>query len=160
MALSVLGSTGDMEQSYSLVDDALAFLSMNPAAYAVVATIVGGPFIIVAAYISRGGSGRRLDRKRRKLISQLKKTCPHIIVERSGGMVRIQSLCSSVGSNPWSTCNLCGKRFTRDEERVMVEQWLERSLEQPFRIQTEAFQKSVALSEELAELVDDPRRAR
>ena len=42
----------------------------------------------------------------------------------------------------------------------MVEQWLARSLEQPFRIQAEALQMSVALSEELAELGDDPRRTR
>ena len=34
----------------------------------------------------------------------------------------------------------------------MVEQWLTRSLEEPFRVHTEALQKSLALSEQLDEL--------
>ena len=149
-----------MDQLHSIVADLLAYLSANPGAYAVVATIVGGPFVIVAALIARDNSGRKLERRRKRLISKLKGTCPHINVEHIGGEVYVESLCNSVGDNPWSTCTLCGKRFTQDEEKLMVEQWLERSLEQPFRNQAEALQMSVELSEELAELDEHPRRIR
>jgi uncharacterized protein (DUF934 family) len=74
--------------------------------------------------------------------------------------MHVQPLFSSVSNNPWSTCILCEKRFTQDEVKLMVEQWLTRSLEQPSRNQTEALQLSVDLSEKLAELDDDPRRTR
>ena len=116
------------------------------------AAIVGGLFVIAAAVISRGGSSRRLNTKRSKLRAKLKRSCPHIEVARRDDTVLVSSLCNSVGNNPWMTCGLCGKRFAQDEHRSMVEQWLARSLEKPFCVQTQALQKSLALSEQLDEL--------
>ena len=149
-----------MDQLCSIVSDLLQFLSANPGAYAVVATIVGSPFIIVAALIARDNSGRKIKRKRNRLIAKLKRTCPHIDVKHVGRVVHVESLCTSVGNNPWRTCTLCGKRFTKNEENLLVQRWLVRSLEEPFRNQAKALKMSVKLSEELAELSDDPRSTR
>ena len=145
-------TSSKMEQLGSVLEDVLGFLSEHSGEPAVIAAIVGGLFALAAAVILRGGSGRRLDAKKSKLRTKLKQCCPHIEVTNRDGTVLVSSLCNSVGSNPWVTCGLCGRRFTQDEERLMVEQWLTRSWEEPIRVQTQAFQKSLALSEQLDEL--------
>ena len=141
-----------MEQLDSVVEDVLGFLSKHFGESVVVAAIVGGLFVIAAAVISHGGSSWRLNTKKSKLRTKLKRYCPHIDVAHRDGKVSVSSLCASLGSNPWVMCRLCGKRFTQDEERLMVRQWLTRSLEEPFRVQTQALQKCLALSEQLDEL--------
>ena len=101
----------EMEQINSVVTGVLEFLSRHPGAYIVIAAFVAGLFGIAKAFVSRGGLDWLIKRKKRTLVARLKRICPHVIVECRGGTVFIESLCNSVGSNPWGTCRLCGKNI-------------------------------------------------
>ena len=132
--------------------DILEYLSKNPDAYAVIAAVVAGICVIAAALISRRGPNWRLNRRREKVRKKLKETCLHVRVELSDGTDRVDSLCSSVGSNPWVTCRLCRSRFTPDTERTIIDEWVcERPENRNLELE-EAFEQAVALRERLDEL--------
>ncbi len=141
-----------MEQINSVVTGALEFLSSHPGAYLVIAALVAGLFGIAKAFVSRGGLDWLIKRKRRTLVARLKRICPHIEVECRNGTAFVESLCNSVGSSPWVTCRLCGRRFTHLEQRTVVDRWARKSSENLDHVQAEPLQKAVALRERLDEM--------
>ena len=73
--------------------------------------------------------------------------------------VQADSLCVSLGSNPWVTCQVCSKRFTQEEveelleqERTKVERLEVASLKEAGHDQRDALRKAVELRERLDEL--------
>ena len=131
------------------------FISKNFGSDEVIAALVVGVLGIVTAWIARGGSNRRVDRKRRKLRAKLKQTCLHVQYNSSVGTEQVYSLCNSLGNNPWTTCTLCKKRFPPDKERLMIEEWAKKRPEDRKRVLGEAFEKAIALRERLDEMDDE-----
>ena len=143
--------------------DLLSTSSSNPALIAaagvVIAAVITGLFKLAAAFISRSNADRRLKIKRDRLRDELKQICPHIQINNRDDVVLIESLCDSVGPNPWVTCRVCGKRFTQEEgrglvdhERTRLEQWVATSLEEAGRGQLEALRRAVGLRERMDDL--------
>ena len=137
--------------------------SSNPALIGAVglvtAAVIAGFFKIAVAFISRDNSDRQLKFKRARLRDELKQICPHIQIDSRNDMLLIESLCDSVGQNPWVTCRVCEKRFTQEEgrrlveyERIRLEQPAATTLEAPGRGKREALQQAVGLREQLDDL--------
>ena len=141
-----------MEQINSVVTGVLDFLSRHSGAFIVIAAVVAGLFGIATAFISRGGLDWLIKKRKRTLVAKLKRICPHVMVECRDGTVFVESLCNSVGSNPWLTCRLCGKRFTHVEHRSVVDLWAGRSYENLNHKHAELLQKAVTLRERLDEM--------
>ena len=113
---------------------------------------------VIGAFISRGGSDRRLERKRNRLRARLKHTCPHVEVDYHDGELMIDSLCFSVAGNRWWRCILCGSWFPEEHVRKMLDRWSTRNSEEDGRGATESLRKAESLRRELDELGYDGGR--
>ena len=82
-----------------------------------------GIFVLVAALITRGGSDKRLKRKRNKASADLQRSCPHVEIESGGGAIQITSLCFRIGVQHLMPCALCGRRFHGAQERSRLDMW-------------------------------------
>ena len=129
------------------------------AAAPVIAAVIVGLCAVAAAFISREGRSKTKRRRKKRLRDQLKKICPHVAYVSCDNSVQADSLCVSLGSNPWVTCRVCSKSFTQEEVQELLEQErtkLERlevtSLKEAGHDQREALRKAVELRERLDEL--------
>ena len=128
-----------------MVENALGLLSQHPALGPVIAAVVLGVCGVIGAFISRGGSDRRLKRRRNKLDARLKLSCPHVEVDYSDGKLSIVSLCFSVAERQWWMCMICQSRFPEEYVYKMLDQWLKGNLEEACRDATESLRKAELL---------------
>ena len=130
------------------MQDALAFLSDPRFAGAVII----GFCTLVAAFISRGRSDRRLRKKRNGLRAKLKQVCPHVEVDSHDDQLTINSLCFHMTGNQWLICILCHSSFPEDRVRRMLVLWSTKSLEDAYRDTTDRLQKAESLRLKLDKL--------
>lgn len=141
-----------MDRLLTLAEELLDLASQRLGSDTIISSVVVGVFGIIGVLITVGGPDLRRNRQKRKLRARLKKACVHVELRDSDSNKRIVSLCDSLGNNPWTTYRLCGKRFTLQNERSMIDEWAKKNADERDQILEDALRKAVKLKERLDEL--------